>query len=489
MTSSKICFLILILATAFCWTLNTFATESPTGMTLYVDSILREKGKSQGALRFDLGQVSLSELSQISLKSPNGVELLPSNEVKSKLWVFVPRGLDHETTELFLKEVKAELNKRFNITRVRLKVSYLDAAKTIDSITESNNEIRTIIAKENGENNTEFLGNAMIDYNDRQISILSRWKKAWADKIATLKWNPKSRDMMIGSLLGSGRSIPSTSYWLSVTGTNPFGITQSIVSILLDQFFARYAKVYNDFKADHKFPLWKESSIVSYYNRTLFLKALVVSQLTTLTISSTYRTLSYLHDPISVASPLSFEFLASFAGIGLINTPLSAASAMGVRALHRKGYISARTEFYLLNAFGQMATLNTILLGSGNMDLLPIGLAIEWTSRSLLALAGKALPTKGNRIYILHPAIKPKDKKAIRYTNGLRKLFSQKDLEPERFRAIMSETEYDTHRLSKLQKIGKKAVELMGKVKRGIPIEAFTNRCKQMAYFFYHIPF
>jgi len=404
-----------------------------------------DKG-SGGFVRIAFGQITLDQLTSISIiDHQNNVSILPSTQQSTKIMVYVPKGLSKARTKEFLQLIKKEIDKKYPRAKFKIVPSYIEVKKHEEALDLQALIIRDMLRHPSNNLDASLLRN-LLNTNLQLKSKLQQWKNSFAQKIKEIKTNPRSQDLMIGSVVGAGKSFFTAGYWLTITGDNIYGWVQTIFAIGMDQFFSRHVKKYNDFKANHQFPWFQNTFLlkhaVSYYNRNSYIKAFTIAQLVNFSITSFYRYYSYLNDPANINAPWSTEFLSTFWSVAIISRAINAYSSMGIRSLQRKGYISGRTEHYILLGTGYMSQLATLIIGSGNLQWLPMVLTVDWGIRATMGSLGRYLPPKGNRIYILHPDLDQEDQKAIEYVRGLEGALTNEDFSPEKIKETTAKFSY-----------------------------------------------
>jgi len=383
------------------------ATASAQTVTVITDSLLQEN-KHNSTVQVEFPDVSLEDLSKIEVKTADGQDLVQlGHHRKIEVTVFLPAELEDQDREAFLEKIKTSLNAKYKYPVYTIRPLLIPT--------------REIVEEGERLNAPKVILNSFKSWRDKAKQI--------AHKILNNRFNARARDLTVGGMIGLSKSFMGVSYWLTVTGFNPFGIAQSILSVGLDTIFHVFPVQINRWKGQHEIPFMKDSKLIEGYNKSPLVKAFVVNQAIHFIITYVFRLLSYLDDPDKVSSPNSVEFLSLFTGLAAVGTPIGAAGDMGVRTLARKGYISGRTEHYIFNLFGLELQINGLLFGSGRTEWLPIGLAVEWGGKIVSYLLATSLKAKSNRIVIAHPDVVQTRKNDILYLMGMENVLQVPDLE------------------------------------------------------------
>jgi hypothetical protein len=255
-------------------------------------------------------------------------------------------------------------------------------------------------------------------------------------------------------------------------------MSQVALAILYDQLNTTFSGRLLEFENEHQIPFKKQNSIVKFYNGSTLTKALAVNFGINAVAAGGFRVLSWLNAPDRVASPMTFEFLSTLGGVTAVGAAVTAGSDVGIRQLRKKGYISGFTEIMMCSAFNFLNQFNNMLLGAGQMELLQYGLAVEWSIKSVAFLTGRLLPTKGNRIAIIHPLATEHESSQIKKMKDLNDAISTNDLSLDKFRETFAHIDEPTAWSRALDW----SKNLMGKIKEGAKElgEGFINSCEYL---------
>lgn len=337
------------------------------------------------------------------------------------VYVVVPKSLEAPHKNKFIQLIKDNLqvNAYLKDTPITVQLSFIDVNEAVKEGERANAELEHLQQNTPPGAAREVIGQS-IEQNNKKMGLLLKWKDwslAWYNQ---LKGDPRKQDLLIGNVVGGIRSVFNSGYWLTVTGKNSFGWTQTMISIVLDQIFSRYVKEYNDFKFDHQIPWYKDSVLVGFYNNTSkFIRAVTLSYLMGLGTSATLRMLSHLNDPQVIATPFSLSFLAQFGGLFLVKKFAGNISDNGIRQLHQKGFITTRVETLILHAVGMLSLINNTMFNSGWIDWLAYGLAVEVVVKGAISIVGHRLPSREKRVFIFHPQVAPQDMLSVMRINGM----------------------------------------------------------------------
>lgn len=360
-------------------------------VTYYADSDLQDP-KYGSFVQARRDHVNLNDLSQISLLTKDGMNILPYGEDdKIEVILFLPYDMEPQDENAFVSEIENHLNQKYKQAVYKVKRSYIP---------------QNVIAP-----------------NDPTTQDWVDKTKQYARWIRQKSYEPEFMDLTMGSIIGASRSMASVGYWLSVSGLNIFGMTQASLALILGQIFSRYPTQINKWKAEHNIPFLKDNPLVHFYNSRPFAKTLIINELIAFVAQSNFRFLSHLARPAQIRTPLSTEFLGTFFAMSLVRTPLHSTGDVGLLTLLKKGYVTRRTAHYLYNLFAIESQISTLLFAGGKLRWLPIFLAIEWGTKSAVWGVARLLPPRHHRLMIVHPNISERDRDQIEYVHELRNLY------------------------------------------------------------------
>ncbi len=410
-----------------------------TQFGIYSDT--RAKDALYGSsMRLDLGIIPLKDIANLRIGFGDVDDILATKGEKIEVRVIVPRReLDYATANLrpLLLQVFSE---RFATDKVNIILDPLNVDTVINAQRDANAELE--LAEKGIEALTaeqRQIVAAMKEQNNRIVETLQQWRNSFRDQVKKLRGDYEGRSMLVGSAIGLASSMAPTYLWLTTTGLNPLGLGQIFMTFAYDQINTTFASRLLTFENEHRLPgekigLKPLASMIRFYNRNTLLKALAVNFSLSAGTGFSFRLLSWFHNPQEVGNPLSLEFLAQLGGINAISGAATAGSDVGLRQMRKKGYISGYTETVIASSFNFIAQTNNMLLGSGNTEYLPIGLAIEWTTKAAVYLSGKLLPTRTNRFVIVAPGVNGEDLVQVKKMYDLEDSLKREDLHTDRFR-------------------------------------------------------
>lgn len=376
-------------------------TSHDQPVTAFVDTRLVDP-RYGNTVRARINSVSLANLSTIQLRTEDGASLLPSDgDTPIEVTVILPKGMNPLDEEVFVAEIQRALNHRFITPVFSVRRSYLPPTFP-----------KPVSSKQ---------AKASIE----TLSTYERWRHWTAQTAHAIRmgsYEPEKVDLFFGSFIGQVRTVAGAGYWLTVSGWNGYGATQAFLTFALNQIFSLFPMQINTWKVEHEIPIFKDFPLVTFYNRHPYVKTVSINELMAFTFQSLFRWLSHLARPATIAGPLTLEFLAPFFGMSAIRTPLGAAEDIGVLTLLKKGQINRRTAHYMANLLGLESLLSGLLFSSGQMQLLPLALGLEWSSKLAVWVISIIVPAKDNRLIVVHPDVSKKDLDQIEYVYDLRDL-------------------------------------------------------------------
>lgn len=260
---------------------------------------------------------------------------------------------------------------------------------------------------------------------------------------------PRRRDRKVTLQTGFAKALVSTLYFTQIaTGNTPLGWGQAAFASTLDVGTSYFVENIIEFKEDFEIPWGKDLAPVKWFNKNDFVKGILVNHGFGLFASTGFGLMAWMNDP-TLDAPLSAEFFANYLGImGLLDTPFNALGEMwGVRNLAKKGFITKNQEIWMYQMLSFQIQLNYLLFGSQNWKFLPFSLGTSWATRAGLAAAGKLLPTKDNRVWVLHPDLDETQRTAIVYDQRLDGALPRDLLkEPGTFTELMEDREIQANR-------------------------------------------
>jgi hypothetical protein len=451
--------------------------SNDTGITVIADS--RARDSLYGAsVRLDLGTVSLNQLESIKVGFGKVDNIIGDPVKPVTVQVLMPADLDLESQQSFIKEVTTRLSRSFDSKSFLVKSVLIDVSAAERAEKQSSAEINLVQQSLNNLTaEDKAIAGEMIAQNKNLLSLLKNWSSSFRGKIRELLSDYDRRSMMFASMMGMASSVSPTYVFLTTTGTNAFGLSQVAMAIAYDQLNTTYAAKLLEFENEHTLPFKRENSIVRFYNRNTFVKALTVNLAINAVATGGFRLLSWLQAPDRIASPMSLEFLASLGGMTAVGAAFTGGGDVGLRQLRKKGYISGFTEIMICSAFNFLNQMNNLLLGTGNTTYLPIGLGIEWTGKAIAFMAGKLLPTKSNRFVILHPAMSTESVEQARKIFDLNEAIKLEDINTEKFRENFEKLEVkETEQVKTLKEKFVDASQRIQKIVR----EMYYHSCKYL---------
>jgi len=416
---------VFFLACLGCAT-QTLAAEFPDsgkGLTVIVDS--RAKDPLYGAtVRIDVGPASLSDIKQLKIGYGDSENVLLDPGKDISIQILVPSSVSAEDRAFFVQAVNETLATSIYAGRAKVREVVLDVPSLQKAMESANAELLTALEELPADiNDRREIVKALVQQNKNLWSVLRDWETNFRQRMQNTLADYESRGMTFGSVAGIISSTAPVYVWLTSTGTNVFGMAQVALAILYDQLNTTFAGKLLEFENEHQIPIFKNNPLVRFYNRNTLVKAL-----------AGFRLLSWLNAPDRVASPMTFDFISTLGGVTAVGAAITAGSDVGLRQLRKKGYISGFTEILMCSAFNFMNQFNNMLLGAGQMELLQYGLGVEWSVKSIAFLTGRLLPTKGNRIAIVHPAASDYEAEQISKMVDLNDAIKANDLNLEKFR-------------------------------------------------------
>ncbi len=415
------------------------------GITVFADTKVKDGGAT---IRADLGPTSLRELGEVDFRLPDGNSALPPPSEPMTALVFVPNTVSEEIEAEFGEGIRQQLLKkrpninlqivRIDIKKEKLRAEEMSAeiAHAMNSVEENQAEIKEIAA-------------AMIDANRNTTNALVDWSNEFIRRVNEMKSKPEAQSLFVGSLIGMASTIGPATVFLSTTGANFFGIAQVIYAGVFDQINSTFSTRVIKFEDTHRFPWWKKKFLVRFYNNHFFARALAVNFTLQAYQNFSYRLFAHAADPTNIASPMGWEYLLSAGGLAFTSSLATSGTDIGVRSLRKKGYISQRAELFTNSVLNLITQINGAMLGSGFMDFLPYGFAVEWGTKGILGVMGRYLPTRGNRFVLLHPAIPESDANNLKYIYDLQEAVKVRDMTFADARAMLDNLEIEATRIQK----------------------------------------
>jgi hypothetical protein len=458
--------------------------SSDTGVTVIADS--RARDTLYGAsVRLDLGTISMNQLENLKVGFGSVDNVIGDPNKPVTVQVLMPADLETELQDNFVKEITTRLSRNFDAKSFVVKPVLIDitAAEKAEKLSSAEIDlVQQSLASATAED--KAIAGEMIAQNRNLLRLLKDWSSSFRNKIREIIADYDRKSMAFASMMGMVSSISPTYVFLTTTGVNPFGISQVAMAIAYDQLNTTYAAKLLEFENEHKLPFGRNHSIVRFYNRNTFVKALTVNLAINAVAAGGFRLLAWLQAPERIASPMSMEFLASLGGMTAIGAAFTGGGDVGLRQLRRKGYISGFTEIVICSAFNFLNQINNLMLGTGRTEFLPIGLGLEWTGKSIAFLAGKLLPTKSNRFVIIHPAMSSESAEQARKIFDLNESIKLDDMNTDRFRESFEKLETkETEQVKSYKAMFIEAVQKIQKLVR----EMYYHSCKYLEGLFRQI--
>lgn len=379
----------------------------------------------------DFGEISFAELSELPAKIQEHGDILPSMQAPLNVFVFVPASLSAQEREDFIGIVQTQMaatNPLMNVTATAVEIDTEAAQKDQALANERIDQAtREVMKQDNAD--LSALAESLKSANVETARGLRAWDKDFSSAVAKYKnWvssgYTKEKDERIGGWIGKARGLASAAVWFGFNKTSWSTAFQIPASFFLDWFFSKYERKVDIFKATHRLPFEKIPLLgyaVRFYNERPLLKSWIVGNLIGFVVGNYFRFWSWLEDPERTSAPWSLDALATYSGAWSIGNLAGAYGAQGPRILRKKGYISARTEYYIYVSYGMLFQLGGWFYGLG-WNRAVLGMA---TGESLLKIGlytyGRIKPWKEPRAIVLHPALAEREVTELLYRVGLEK--------------------------------------------------------------------
>jgi len=459
-----------------------------TKSRLILETKIKNNDKSRMAL--DMGYTSLVNLNQVIEETPGGERTLPKKLERVHVTVYVPEHASREAREHFVSYVRRQIEEVHKGVRIKIKEQRVDVEAVEEEAREQNEAILSEVPEDSSPGRKLALW--AVNQNRKTVAVLKEWGQKFGDRWRKVKnwrhWTTQSRDMLVGTLVGTGRSYFSITYWLGYTGVNKFGVAQALASYILDTVFSRYANRIEAFKGQHEIPFLKKLAAVRFYNESPVIKAFVINNLIGFSTNFYFRLMSWMNAPADVAPPISVDFLGSIAGGISIGGVAGAMGEQGAFTLRRKHIVSGRTEYYIYQVYGLMMQIEGLLLGSGQTYLFWTVMLSNSAIKFLIFLTSRIMPPANYRVLVMHPDIKMDPVvESIKYKEGytaIDRVWEDKTKDDILFRLEYSPGERVLQRIKNRPVIGKlvkkvdesRLLNLQRKIQDKFK-QKFRNRC------------
>lgn len=353
------------------------------GLTVYSDSKLVNPTYG-GAIEIRTEHLSLEDLGKIKLQTKDHIEI--GSDQALDVRVFVPNTLSKAEVDAFVQSVEDQLRQNHELARVKIKVI------------------------------PQVLENAKSDANE---SNFKKWEESIKHLTAAIlgrTYDPKGVDYAVSFVGGLGRvTVASLLYQKEGGGWNPITISQSAIAATVGIGFSLFATQFSQWKAEHKFPIFKESKFAKFYNNTPIFKTGVVNE----GIGFTYATTqAYLTSFVNPNEKFTGWTVAKIGLVSGARSPASAAENFAVVQMMSKGYLDRRDAQWLAIGYGYLAEATTLTLALGYKKLFwPVFIAEAGSKFSSWFFLSRKLDPKTNRIFILHPGLDENSRQGINYVN------------------------------------------------------------------------
>jgi hypothetical protein len=401
--------------------------ESTNGVSAMIvpTTMLNQTGSP---MRIDVGQLQGDQLSgwmkQVKEYLPSGAPIT--------IAAYVPAGLSTVEADVFRNHLLSQFEPVYQ--RATIDLIEIDVPDFVSTV-QRENELLVDLQNRNVAMTGEELVNAAIAENIESIRSVEKWKKNFGSFVHNLN-NPKT-NFLIGNYLGKIRGSLGGIMLVSSAGLSWFSAAAGMMDFAVIDATSRAGIAMQDFvNTKLRIPIFKRFPLVRIFNESMFVRSVAFNfTVWNVAYRSIKKGLLHLGNPSGIASPISSAGIAETLSIGGTSAVIGALGGVGISGLAEKGYISKPAQNYLLWSLGIVGQVGHALQIAQHTGTAAWFLGTVWGAYGTIWAASKLLPTRNNRVVVMHPAIDAAQLSHIKKLEGITQTVSSKD---------MSETELKT---------------------------------------------